>query len=122
MACNGAVNGRIFLRFIRRLAPTLRSGDVVVMDNLSVHKSLAARAIIEGAGATVLFTPTYSPEYNPIELWWADLKRGLRRHAATTRESLVQHVRSLQNTLPFKKIAGWFRHCIPLGHVNRSLL
>jgi antitoxin MazE len=55
---------------------------VVVMDNLTVHKSLAARGLVEAAGATVLFAPTYSPEYNPIELWWTDLKRVLRRHAA----------------------------------------
>lgn len=122
MTCQGAVNGPIFTGFIRRLAPNLSAGDVVVMDNLSVHKSLAARAIIEAAGATVLFTPTYSPEYNPIELWWADLKRGLRRHAATTVDSLVQQVRTLQRTLPFKKIAAWFRHCVPPAHVNRSLL
>ena len=92
MTHRGAINGRVFLHFIRsRLVPSLRIGDVVVMDNLSTHKMKAVREAIEAAGARLVFLPTYSPELNPIELWWADLKRILRklgdRHTRRTRQS-----------------------------------
>jgi transposase len=79
MTHRGAVNGRIFLNFVRfHLVRSLRKGDIVVMDNPNFHKSLVVRQAIEAAGAAPLYLPTYSPELNPIELWWGDMKRQLR--------------------------------------------
>ena len=69
MSHRGTVDGKVFLRFVRRrLLPWLRSGDVVLMDNLNIHKMRAVRDAIEAAGATPVYLPTYSPELNPIEL------------------------------------------------------
>lgn len=107
----GAVNGSVFLRFVRdRLVPWLRRGDVVVMDNLNMHKMKKVRAAIESAGATPVYLPTYSPELNPIELWWADLKRHLRRMGLDARDELARAVRRLRASVPLEKIDAWFRH------------
>jgi transposase len=111
MTHRGAVNGRIFLRFVtQRLVPWLRPGDVVVMDNLNFHKMVAVRDAICAAGATPIYLPTYSPELNPIELWWADIKRHLRKLALNVDHELARAVRRLRASLPVSKIAAWFRH------------
>lgn len=110
MTHRGAVNGRTFLRFVRRrLVPSLRVGDVVVMDNLSIHKMRAVRAAIESAHARIVYLPTYSPELNPIELWWGDIKRALRRMAIDSHDLLAKGVRRLRASLRLDKIRGWFR-------------
>ena len=107
----GAVNGAVFLRFVtRRLVPWLRRGDVVVMDNLNTHKMTKVRAAIEAAGAAPVYLPTYSPELNPIELWWADLKRHLRKLGADAGPELARAVRRLRASVSLDKIAAWFRH------------
>jgi transposase len=107
----GSVNGRVFTRFVRqRLVPWLRRGDVVVMDNLNTHKMVKVRTAIKAAGATPVYLPPYSPELNPIELWWADLKRQLRRLGADARNELARAVRRLRASVPLDKIGGWFRH------------
>jgi transposase len=106
----GAVNGRVFLSFVkRRLCPWLRPGDVVVLDNLAAHKMGAVREAIEAVGAIVIYLPTYSPELNPIELWWADMKRDLRTLRIDLRDELARAVRRLRAALPVEKISGWFR-------------
>lgn len=110
MTHRGAVNGRTFLRFVRkRLVPSLRFGDVVVMDNLNIHKMRDVRAAIERANATPVYLPTYSPELNPIELWWGDIKRTLRRLAIDSQDELAKAARRLRATLRLDKIRGWFR-------------
>ena len=115
----GAVNGRTFRRFVRRrLASMLRPGDVVVLDNLSVHKTAAVRAAIEATGATIRFLPTYSPELNPIELWWADIKRELRKRAIDVEAELAKAIRQLRSSLPLHKIEGWFRFALREAHFN----
>jgi transposase len=111
MTHRGSVNGAVFLRFVRqRLAPWLRRGDIVVMDNLNTHKMQKVRAAIEAAGATPVYLPTYSPELNPIELWWADLKRHLRKLGVDARVELARAVRRLRASVPLEKIQAWFRH------------
>ena len=86
---DGAVNADVFEAFVGQvLLPTLAPGDVVVMDNLSSHKRARTRELIEGAGATLLFLPPYSPDLNPIELVFAKLKQLLRSLACRTREAL----------------------------------
>jgi transposase len=110
MTHRGAVNGRTFLRFVKlRLAPWLKRGDVVVLDNLNIHKMRVVRAAIERVGAFPIYLPTYSPELNPIELWWADMKRELRRIGADTAASLGAAVRRLRWKTPPSKIGAWFR-------------
>jgi transposase len=119
MTHRGAVNGRTFLRFVRtRLVPSLRYGDVVVMDNLNIHKMRAVREAIEAANAIVVYLPTYSPELNPIELWWGDIKRVLRKLAIDSQEDLAKAARRLRASLRLDKIRGWFR--FSLKHAQRK--
>lgn len=90
---NGAMDGAAFETYIRtQLAPTLRQGDVVVCDNLNVHKSPGAAAALAKVGAWFLFLPRYSPDLNPIEMAFSKLKAHLRKHAARTYDDLWRAV------------------------------
>ena len=121
MTHKGAVNGRVFLRFVRqRLCPWLQPGDVVLMDNLGAHKVKGVRQAIEAVGACVVYLPAYSPDFNPIELWWADLKRQLRKLAPRAVDELARAVRRLRAGTPLAKLAAWFRHCLSFLQLNRS--
>src|SRR3712207_2288165 len=85
LVLDGAINGRAFLAYVEQmLAPILRPGDVVVMDNLGSHKVAGVRAAVEARGASLLYLPPYSPDLNPIELAFSKLKRLLRSAAART--------------------------------------
>ena len=85
MVLDGAMNGAAFLAYVEQvLVPTLRPGEMVVMDNLPAHKPGGVRAAIERAGATLLYLPPYSPDFNPIENAFAKLKALLRKAAART--------------------------------------
>jgi transposase len=119
MTHRGPVNGRVFLKFVkRRLLPWLRRGDVVVMDNLAAHKMPAVREAIESAGAIAIYLPTYSPELNPIELWWGHLKATLRSLHVDLRDELARTVRRLRASLPIDKITAWFRFSRSQAHFN----
>jgi transposase len=86
---DGAINGARFLAWIEQaLAPTLRPGDVVVLDNLRAHKVKGVREAIEAKGATLLYLPPYNPDLNPIELAFAKLKALLRTAARRTVDAL----------------------------------
>ena len=90
----GATNGERFLDYVAHtLVPTLRPGDVVVLDNLCVHKVAGVREAVEAAGARLLFLPPYSPDFNPIEQAFAKLKALLRSAAARTTADLHQAIR-----------------------------
>ncbi len=79
MVLDGAINREAFDAYVEQLLlPTLAPGQIVVLDNLNVHKSPRARALIEGVGCALLFLPSYSPDFNPIELAFAQLKQTLR--------------------------------------------
>jgi transposase len=109
---DGAVNGDVFEAFVRQvLAPQLQGGDVVVMDNLSSHKRATTRALIEAAGARVLFLPPYSPDLNPIELIFAKVKQLLRSLACRTREALWQVMQSVLDQITALDASNCFRHC-----------
>ena len=85
MTIDAGTSTDVFLAFVEQvLAPNLRPGDVVVMDNLAAHKAAIVRAAIEAVGATALFLPPYSPEFNPIERAWAKLKDFVRAKAPRT--------------------------------------
>ena len=90
---DGAMDGEMFTLYAERfLAPTLSEGDIVILDNLPAHKVAAARTAIEAAGATLVFLPPYSPDYNPIEQAFAKIKAILRKAAARTVETLEKAV------------------------------
>ena len=85
----GPINGEAFLLYIEKvLVPTLRQGDIVIMDNLGSHKGQAVRALIRSVGAKLFFLPKYSPDLNPIEQVFAKLKHLLRKAAARTVEAV----------------------------------
>ncbi|TPV99827.1 MAG: hypothetical protein USCAAHI_00744 [Beijerinckiaceae bacterium] len=87
------MNGACFRAYVEHfLAPTLRKGDVVVMDNLPSHKVAGVREAIERAGATLRYLPPYSPDFNPIEQVFAKFKASLRRAAARTFEALIKAI------------------------------
>jgi transposase len=85
MAIDGATDTEVFQAYVREiLCPTLRPGDIVVMDNLSPHKNEQTLQLIEATGATVRFLPAYSPDLNPIEMMWSKVKSALRAAEART--------------------------------------
>lgn len=86
---SGAMNGDAFETYVRtQLVPSLRSGDIVILDNLNVHKSPRARAMIEKTGAKLMFLPRYSPDLNPIEMAFSKLKERLRAGAHRSLDAL----------------------------------
>jgi transposase len=96
----GAVDRPVFEAFVERvLVPALRPGQIVVLDNLSVHKSARAKALIEAAGCRLIFLPTYSPDLNPIEHAFAKSKQTLRRVGARSWESVVAAVGEVLGTV-----------------------
>jgi len=112
MALDGAADGPAFVAYVRAfLVPTLRPGQVVILDNLAVHKAAEARALIEAAGCRLRFLPPYSPDYNPIELAFAKLKEQLRRAGARTRAALEPAIARALDAITALDAAHWFRHC-----------
>jgi transposase len=90
---DGPMDGASFLTYVEHfLAPTLRNGDVVVMDNLASHKVAGVKEAIERAGATLHYLPAYSPDFNPIEQAFAKLKAALRKAAARTFDALIEAI------------------------------
>lgn len=93
---DGPMNGASFLAYVEQvLAPTLRRGDIVIMDNVSIHKVAGVREAIEARGATLFYLPPYSPDFNPIEQFFSKLKAMLRKAAATSIASLWAAVASI---------------------------
>jgi transposase len=92
------------------LAPTLRPGQIVVLDHLSVHKADAIRPLIEARGCQLLYLPAYSPDLTPIEQLFSKLKAHLRRLAARTREALLDALASALAAVTPEDAHGWFRH------------
>jgi transposase len=109
---DGAINADVFEAFVGQvLAPHLRPGDVVVLDNLSSHKRARTRELVEGAGATVLFLPPYSPDLNPIEMIFAKVKQLLRSIACRTRDALWTAMQGVLDRVSPSDSANCFRHC-----------
>ena len=109
MVLDGPINGDWFEAYVRHvLAPTLRRGDIVILDNLSSHKRAAARDLIETAGAELRFLPPYSPDYNPIEMAFSKLKALLRKAAARTVEGLWTAIGRLVDLITPAESANFF--------------
>jgi transposase len=112
LALDGAVNGDVFVAYVEQvLVPTLRPGDVVVMDNLSSHKRARVRQAIEGAGCQLLYLPPYSPDLNPIEQAFAKLKALLRKRGERTVEGLWTFLGGALDLFTPNECQNYFKHC-----------
>jgi transposase len=109
LAIEGAMDSLVFRGYVERmLVSTLRPGDVVVMDNLSPHKTAGVQLAIEAAGATLRYLPPYSPDYNPIESLWSKVKQHLRSAAARTHPRLVHAIGDALHAVTPQDCAGFF--------------
>ncbi|HZD91756.1 MAG TPA: IS630 family transposase [Pseudolabrys sp.] len=107
----GPIDGESFQLYVEKvLVPTLRPGDIVIMDNLGSHKSKAVRRLIRAAGAKLLFLPKYSPDLNPIEQVFAKLKHLLRKAAARTVETVCAAVGELLGAFTKDECANYFKN------------
>lgn len=112
MVVDGAMTGDLFVAYVERvLVPTLRAGDIVVMDNLSSHKRAEVRQAIEGAGGTLLYLPPYSPDLNPIEQAFAKLKALLRKARERTVEGLWAFLGRALDAFTAPECRNYLRHC-----------
>ena len=117
MTVESPTDGDVFLVYLDEvLCPQLQAGQVVVMDNLSVHKVAGVQERIEATGATLLYLPPYSPDFNPIEQAWSKIKQKLRSAQARTVEALEAAVAQAIATVSSQDATAWFRHC---GHAIR---
>ena len=108
---DGSINGAGFLEYVKQvLVPTLAPGDIVVIDNLSSHKSHPVREAIEAAGAKLLFLPPYSPDFNPIEKAFSKLKALLRKAAERTISGLRQAILRILAAITPAECASYFAH------------
>ena len=108
---DGPINGERFLTYVEKvLVPTLRPGDIVVIDNLGSHRGKVIRRAIRAAGAKLFFLPKYSPDLNPIEQVFAKLKHLLRKAAARTVETVCAAIGELLNTFTPEECSNYFRN------------
>ena len=111
MVLDGPMNGTAFQAYVDQvLVPTLKPGDVVIMDNLPAHRVSGVREAIEAAGATRLFLPPYSPDFNPIEQAFAKLKAWLRKAAARTKDALWQAIAQVLDAFTPAECINYFRN------------
>ena len=111
LVLDGPINGEAFLAYVTQiLVPTLKAGDVVVMDNLGSHKSRAIRDAIRAVGARLIFLPPYSPDLNPIEQVFAKLKTLLRKAGERTAEAVCRRIGSLLQCFEPAECAAYFRN------------
>jgi transposase len=109
MVLDGPINGSLFQDYVEQvLVPELRPGDIVVMDNLGSHKGAGVRAAIEAAGASLLYLPPYSPDFNPIEQAFAKLKAMLRKAAERTLDDLWRSIGRIIDTFTPTECANYF--------------
>lgn len=107
----GTLNGELFSAYIKEaLSPTLRRGDIVIMDNLSSHKVEGALSPIYEKGAKVMFLPPYSPDLNPIEMSWSKMKSVLRKLKAATYDEMAKSMKTALDSFTKSDIANWFSH------------
>jgi transposase len=108
----GPIDSDTMLFFVEELlVPTLKRGDIIVMDNNPTHKLDEIEDAIEAAGAWVLFLPTYSPDFNPIENCWSKVKSLLRSLKPRTLDDLLAALAAAFSSITTLDILGWFRHC-----------
>ena len=112
LAVAGANTAAVFEAYVQKvLAPTLRPGQIVVMDNLSAHKGARVRELIEEGGAMLLYLPPYSPELNPIEEAFSKVKHTLRKLSARGKEALIEAIGRALGTVSTEDVRGFFAYC-----------
>ncbi len=112
VAVEGATTSAIFEAYVAQvLAPALRPGQVVVLDNLGAHKGERVRELVEARGCELLFLPAYSPDFSPIEEAFSKLKALLRRERSRTKEALVEALGRALDAVSEQDVRGFFAHC-----------
>jgi len=112
MAVDAATSGEVFRAYVEHvLVPSLRKGDIVILDNLSAHKDKSALRMIEEAGAQARFLPPYSPDLNPIEKMWSKVKQLLRGAKARTQDSLHTAIGAALGCVTETDALGWLASC-----------
>jgi putative transposase len=112
MTLNGSMDGNAFEVFIKEcLVPQLWSGAVVVMDNVPAHKIASIETLIQSTGASVLHLSPYSPDFNPIEHWWSQLKAFLRQFSPTTTKMVDTLIATALDLVNPKHLKNWFTSC-----------
>jgi transposase len=112
MAINDATSAEVFREYVRQvLIPTIRPGDIMIMDNLPAHKDAQTLALIVAADAQVWFLPPYSPDLNPIEKMWSKIKQFPRGAKARTFDSLVAAIGDALKMITVQDAHGWFESC-----------
>jgi transposase len=121
MIIEGAANGAAFESYVEHiLVPSLQKGQIVVMDNLRVHKTARVRQLIEDQGCQLRFLPASSPDFSPIEEAFSKLKTVLRRTKARTHEALQEAIAQALLTITSQDAHGWFEHCGSLSSEERK--
>ena len=111
LAVEGATTATVLETYVQRvLAPSLRRGQIIVLDNLSAHKSERAKELIEERGCQLLYLPAYSPDFNPIEEAFSKIKSALRKAQARTREALVEALGVAISAVTTRDAHGFFEH------------
>jgi transposase len=111
LAVEGATTATVFETYVQRvLAPSLRRGQIIVLDNLSAHKSERAKELIEERGCQLLYLPAYAPDFNPIEEAFSKIKSALRKAQARNREALVEALRVAISAVTTRDAHGFFEH------------
>jgi transposase len=109
---DGAADSAAFEIYIEQvLAPSLHAGQIVILDNLSIHLGSRVKQAIEAKGCRLLFLPAYSPDFSPIEEAFSKLKTFLRREGARTREALQEAIAQALTLITEQDALGWFLHC-----------
>ena len=112
MTIAGATDTEVFRAYVRDiLVPSLRPGDIVVLDNLRAHKSEATLALIAAAGAQTRFLPAYSPDLNPIEMMWSKVKTLLRAAGARSHSALLRAIAQALAAVTADDARNWVAHC-----------
>ena len=120
VAVEGATTARVFEAYVEQaLAPALRPGQVVVLDNLNAHKGARVRELVEARGCGVLFLPTYSPDFSPIEEAFGKPKALLRREKARAKDAPLEAIGRALDAITPEDARGWFAHC---GYALRGQL
>jgi transposase len=112
MTAEGGTDADVFEAFLEHvLLPTLKPGDIVIVDNVGAHRPELMRKLIAQAGASMIVLPAYSRDMNPIELCWSKLKAALKDFGARTVDDLHQATRRAMDLMCADDAAGWFKHC-----------
>ena len=112
MSIEGAVDTEVFDAYVEQvLRPTIRAGEVIVLDNLTAHRASRIEEVAAECGATLIWLSPYSPDFSPIEMMWSKIKAYMRAAKARTREELEQALDAALKLITEADCLGWFAHC-----------